>query len=86
MIYPMPAEIAVQNGIIPPAAPDVLVITDDCIVCGLSSALVLNGEDVKRYQAGALVQEVWPSLSISDREVIVTGAHSACWDTLAGPE
>lgn len=38
-----------------------------------------------KWQAGAMVQEAFPNLSVSQREFLLTGTTQGEWDELYGP-
>ena len=60
----------------------VLVTTHPCVVCGKPSTLTLDRAKVNRYIGGEFVQDVWPDMADADREVLVSGVHPACFDSL----
>lgn len=54
-----------------------------CPLCGKQS--VLENIPLSGYQAymnGALIQNAFPTMSPSDREIMITGTHPKCWDLL----
>lgn len=59
-----------------------LFTTKVCIVCGLSDEIYLDAGKVARWKAGEHVQTVWPEKSASQRELLITGTHPACWDDM----
>jgi hypothetical protein len=59
--------------------------TMPCMACGNTVAVDrLDPDAVLSWQAGALVQDVFPHLSASEREALMTGTHAECWDAVAG--
>ena len=58
--------------------------TPACTSCHKTSEVELESEDVKRWQGGELIQNVWPDISAEDRELLMTGIHSICWNTMFG--
>ena len=47
----------------------------------------INGLDWNRYMEGALVQDVWPDLSVNEREIIIGARLDCytcpdCWDAI----
>lgn len=56
--------------------------------CGIGASIIgLDDNDVTRYCAGELVQNVWPNLTEDDREVLIgwrTGVYTCprCWDKM----
>lgn len=41
-------------------------------------------DEHKEWENGAHVQDAFPNLSAGDREQIITGTHSECWNQLFG--
>jgi hypothetical protein len=60
--------------------------TVPCRVCGERSVIVLPKSSVRGWQAGALIQSVFPWMSPDERELLISGTHSHCWDTLFGAD
>jgi hypothetical protein len=65
-----------RHGLIPP-----------CVHCGEGSEVLLDGSDYYRFfvKGEGYVQEVFPYLSAAQRELLVTGIHPDCWNTVFGP-
>jgi len=63
-----------------------MVHTKTCIVCGQAGFIMLESDKWDRYKAGEHVQNVWPEMPASQREQIITGTHSRCWDELFGDD
>ena len=60
--------------------PHRIAVTKHCLFCLGETKLYLNGADIKAYNAGAFVQDVWPDKSMGFRETIITGTHGFCFD------
>jgi hypothetical protein len=61
--------------------------TMPCMACGNTVAVDrLDPDAVLSWQAGALVQDVFPHLSASEREALMTGTHAECWGEMLPPE
>lgn len=58
------------------------VTTPRCIVCGETSEMEVAQHGMAKWNAGAYIQEAFPELSADDREMLLTGTHPACWDSL----
>lgn len=57
--------------------------TPACTVCGKKSKVYgLDHTDVTFWQNGAAIQKVWPDMTADEREIIKTGTHPDCWDSL----
>lgn len=59
-----------------------VVKTKTCRICNKYELWVLDSVDVQRWQNGELIQDVFPKMSIDEREILITGTHGACWDKL----
>ena len=53
-----------------------------CPICGKLSTVKVEDEDYKKWQNGGLVQNCFPYLTSDEREVIVSGICSECWDIM----
>ncbi len=63
--------------------------TDPCIVCKERSLIDLDVKKYQRWTGGGgteHVQNVWPEWSAGDRELLITGTHSSCWDEMFSVE
>ncbi len=55
-----------------------------CMMCGKRADPVwMPKEACLRWRHGELLQVAWPSGSEADREVLISGTHSECYDALA---
>ena len=65
---------------------DVTVLEISCPWCGKISELKVNTkiwlDGLRAYKNGALIQNAWPTLSPSDRELIKTGICDTCWNKM----
>jgi hypothetical protein len=68
------------------SADTVVVKTLRCMECGQSSLIELDASAFARWQAGAFVQDAFPDMSAPERETLITGTHSACWDAIFADE
>lgn len=48
--------------------------------------LPVTQEQLDRWQAGAMIQEVFPELTADQREYILTGVTAEEWDAVMRPE
>lgn len=55
-------------------------LTIECPSCGATRTLVVDANKFNRWRAGSLIQRVFPDLPIQDREAMITGICSPCWD------
>jgi hypothetical protein len=44
--------------------------------------LVVPDAQLEAYRQGALIQEAFPSLTVEEREMLLTGMNQACWDRM----
>lgn len=63
-----------------------VVITSICPWCGKASTFEVDKDvwdkGLKAYNNGAHIQDAWPTLSPSDRELIITGICNECWNNM----
>jgi len=64
----------------------IIVKTKPCVVCGNYELWSLDRGAVERWQAGELIQDAFPDMSINDREIMISGTHPECWNKLFGEE
>lgn len=57
-----------------------------CPLCGETSLVEVPEEGYKRYREGAFVQDAFPELSVGERETIISGSHSKCFDDAFGED
>jgi hypothetical protein len=59
--------------------------TTTCMLCDQPVAVDrLDPEKVARWQAGEFVQDVFPDMSASERETLISGSHAKCFDEAFG--
>lgn len=57
-------------------------IITSCPFCGHADAVFVNEDDYWDWQDGALVQDAFPYLSADDRELLISGCCSQCWNKM----
>lgn len=63
------------------------VITDPCIVCGQGGEVAnVPIEGYQKWKRGAFIQNALPTLTPAEREMLMTGTHSECFDRLFPPD
>ena len=62
------------------------VVTNPCPACGERTNLEVDLTSYMRWQGGVLIQDAFPDLTNDERELLITGTHPACWDTMFGEE
>lgn len=63
------------------AGQKVLVIVT-CRVTDKQHKIELDREDFIRWQEGEHIQDVWPNMSVDDREMLISGTTPEEWDML----
>lgn len=61
---------------------DVEYFTPSCPVCQRTSVLKVPSKGVTAWEKGSYIQDAFPNLTASQREMIKTGIHEECWDIL----
>lgn len=58
----------------------IITIQRKCYVCGSLAVVEMPIEAFKKYADGMLVQNAWPEATPEEREIIITGMHSHCFN------
>ena len=53
-----------------------------CIKCGTKISLEIDEEDYWKYHTGMKVQDAFPYLTDNEREILVSGFCSDCFDKI----
>ncbi len=61
-----------------------MTILTTCPICGKVNEVNVKFEDYLRWQDGELVQNAFPYLNANDRELLLSGICSKCWDKMYG--
>lgn len=59
-------------------------IITTCPFCGHAHSVFVNEADYWDWQDGTLVQDAFPYLSADDRELLISGCCSQCWNKMFG--
>lgn len=62
----------------------VSIITRECIICHGVTVITVNFDKCYDWKNGSLIQNVWPNLTADQREIMINGTHSDCWDYMMG--
>lgn len=62
------------------------VTTRPCTVCGNQSQVIVPTDDLESWRSGTLIQNAFPYFTPAERELLMTGLHGECWDSLFGEE
>ena len=57
-----------------------------CPFCGKESFVNVSYEGYWAWQNGELIQNALPELSANERELLMTGICSDCWESMFGEE
>ena len=60
---------------------EVCVVTT-CPFCGRANEVEVNHLDYLDWQDGELAQDAFPYLSANEREMLISGCCSRCWDKM----
>lgn len=58
------------------------IIRTTCVYCLANSYIEVETEKYERWRGGEFVQHVWPEMSAGDRELLISGTHSDCFDEM----
>ena len=61
-------------------------IQAQCLRCNATHVLMVNKNDLKRWESGALIQDAMPYLTPDERELLISGICGTCFDQLFGEE
>lgn len=61
-----------------------IVTTRPCIVCHKTSEVEMTDDELNAYNSGQPIQNALPEWSADDRELLISGTHSTCWDKMFG--
>lgn len=57
-----------------------------CIVCGKSSQMVVSIKGFIAWQKDTFIQDAFPELKADEREMLMTGIHSSCFNQIFDEE
>lgn len=61
-----------------------VVHTPKCFYCKGTGTMTVSSEGYLKRLSGAAIQDAYPELTKGEREQILTGTHSDCWDAAYG--
>lgn len=57
------------------------IVTANCEWCGGTSRIRVDSGKYRQWMMNRrLIQDVWPSATLGDREALITGFHEPCFD------
>ena len=62
------------------------ITTRPCMICNKVSVLEVEESELAARNAGAMVQDAFPTRDADFRELIISGTHPECWDETFGEE
>ena len=66
------------------------MVVRKCVICSQPNAIPATREQVRELSLPRserrLMQEIFPDLSIGDRELLISGTCNTCWQNLYGSE
>lgn len=63
-----------------PGPGEIVVTCPPCPLCGKRAELVVPQEGFERWRSGEYIQVALRAFPPDEREMLMTGYHSACWD------
>lgn len=58
------------------------VVCKPCICCGKRAEVQLTDREYFKWSNGLPLDVAVPRLSMDDRELLITGTHAKCWETM----
>ena len=58
------------------------VTCQPCMCCGQAATVIVVRSEYEAFRRGELIQRAMPSLPEDERELLITGTHSKCWDQM----
>lgn len=59
-----------------------LTIIKTCVMCGTTHEIRVKTADYRRWRQGAYIQDAMPYLTANEREILMSGICSTCFDAL----
>ena len=63
-----------------------VILNNTCIHCGEANQITLDAVALANWRNRELIQNVFPKLDYNQREIIQTGIHPECFDTMFPPK
>lgn len=57
-------------------------IVKTCMICNREASVSVDSASLYLYNQGEYVHNAFPDLSPADREIIISGTHGECWDSM----
>jgi len=63
------------------------ITTNKCCVCSNATTLRVELDSYRSWLIdGEMVQDAFPAMSAEERELLITGTHPECWDSMFGDD
>lgn len=62
------------------SSPSHYLLVRNCVLCNNTAQVLIPAQGLWDWEHGASVQVAFPELSAADREVVLSGSHSDCFD------
>lgn len=62
------------------------VLCNPCLQCGNRSVLTVEQSQMDEWRSGVSAQYAFPTLDADQRELLISGTHAHCWETIFGGE
>jgi hypothetical protein len=59
-----------------------MIIDRKCIWCDKVVEIVIKEEEYEVWCSGLVIQKAMPTLSVDDREILISGVCGKCFDSL----
>lgn len=56
--------------------------TRPCVVCSERSVLTVDADAYRQWLHGELIHKAFPDMTADRRELLISGTHPACWDSM----
>lgn len=66
--------------------PTTVLLGIQCPKCGKLSKLTVTKEAMRNWQGGMFIQNAFPTKTPDERELLMSGFCSKCWNDIFGPE
>jgi hypothetical protein len=63
-----------------------VILNNTCIHCGEANQITLDAVALANWRNRELIQNVFPKLDYNQREIIQTGIHPECFDSMFPPK
>lgn len=57
-----------------------------CLHCAQDAIVVVTTNDYNRWIGGELAQRAFPEMKPEDREMLISGVHTKCWEEICSEE